>query len=117
MTDSTEMSEQLEDSDTQRNLVSRVVEMLRTIYDPEIPVNIVDLGLIYELEVRPSGEVNVLMTLTAPGCPVAQTFPVTVQTALMRVEGVTEVTVELVWEPPWGRERMTEMARFQLDMM
>jgi metal-sulfur cluster biosynthetic enzyme len=80
-------------------------------------VNIVDLGLIYGLEVHPTGEVHVLMTLTAPGCPVAQSFPETVQSALLRVDGVTEATVELVWEPPWGSERMSELARFELGMM
>jgi FeS assembly SUF system protein len=104
-------------NEKQDELAARIVGMLRTIYDPEIPVNIVDLGLIYELEVHPTGEVHVLMTLTAPGCPVAQSFPETVQSALLRVEGVTEATVELVWEPPWGRERMSELARFELGMM
>ena len=104
-------------NEKQDELAARIVGMLRTIYDPEIPVNIVDLGLIYELEVHPTGEVHVLMTLTAPGCPVAQSFPETVQTALLRVDGVTEATVELVWEPHWGRERMSERARFELGMM
>lgn len=104
-------------NEKQDELAARIVGMLRTIYDPEIPVNIVDLGLIYGLEVHPTGEVHVLMTLTAPGCPVAQSFPETVQSALLRVDGVTEATVELVWEPPWGSERMSELARFELGMM
>ena len=116
MSDISEISE-LKQSAIQDELAARVVGMLRTIYDPEIPVNIVDLGLVYELEVRPTGEVHVLMTLTAPGCPVAQTFPDTVQTALLQVDGVSDVMVELVWEPPWGRERMSEIAKFQLGMM
>ena len=98
----------------QDELAARVVGMLRTIFDPELPVNIVDLGLIYELEVHPTGEVHVLMTLTAPGCPVAQSFPEAVQAALLRVDGVSEATVELAWEPTWGPERMSEIARFQL---
>ena len=116
MTDIAEISEQ-EQSAAQDELAERIVEMLRTIFDPEIPVNIVDLGLVYGLEVHSTGEVRVIMTLTAPGCPVAQSFPESVKQALLRVEGVIEVTVELVWEPVWGRERMSELARFQLGMM
>lgn len=98
------------------DLQARVVEMLRTIYDPEMPVNIYDLGLIYGLDVQPSGKVNVRMTLTAPNCPVAQTFPQNVQEVLMCVPGVSEVKVDLVWEPLWSRERMSEAARLQLGM-
>ena len=106
-----------ETSAQQDELAARVVGMLRTIFDPEIPVNIVDLGLIYELEVHPTGEVHVRMTLTAPGCPVAQSFPEIVRAALLHVDGVSEATVEIVWEPPWGSERMSETARFQLGMI
>lgn len=98
-------------------LEARVVEMLRTIYDPEIPVNIYDLGLVYGLEVEPTGEVRVRMTLTAPNCPVAQSFPGSVEAALLCVPGVSDVKVELVWEPPWNRDRMSEAARLQLGMM
>jgi FeS assembly SUF system protein len=116
MIDTVEMSEQ-EQSEAQDELAARVVAMLRTIYDPEIPVNIVDLGLVYELEVHLTGEVHVLMTLTAPSCPVAQSFPESVRIALLGVDGVSDVSVELVWEPPWGRERMSELARFELGMM
>lgn len=100
-----------------KGLEARVVEKLRTIFDPEIPVNIYDLGLIYELDVNEAGEVRVVMTLTTPNCPVAEGFPDIVQDALWRVDGVNEVTVQLVWEPPWGRERMSEAARLQLDML
>ena len=118
MNDTAEMSVQQQDEATaQDELAARVVEMLRTIYDPEIPVNIVDLGLVYGLEIHPPGEVHVIMTLTAPGCPVAQSFPESVKAALLRVEGVSKATVELVWEPIWGRERMSELARFQLGIM
>src|SRR5512135_1469562 len=99
-----------------KTLEERVIEKLRTIYDPEVPVNIYDLGLIYELEVNEAGEVRVVMTLTAPNCPVAEGFPDLVQNALWLVEGVNEVTVELVWEPPWGSERMSEAARLQLGL-
>jgi FeS assembly SUF system protein len=98
-------------------LEQRVVAALRTIYDPEIPVNIYDLGLVYELRVGPSGSVKVRMTLTAPGCPVAQSFPGTVEQAIRSVRGVTEAHVELVWDPPWSRERMSEAARLELGML
>ena len=100
------------------DLRGRVVEALKQVYDPEIPVNIYDLGLIYELDVdEAAGSVHVKMTLTAPGCPVAQTFPATVESAVRGVEGVREVTVELVWDPPWTPERMSEAARLQLGFM
>lgn len=98
-------------------LETRVVDALRTVYDPEIPVNIYDLGLIYELDVASDGKVAVQMTLTAPGCPVAQTFPGVVADAVRGVEGVTDVDVELVWDPPWSRELMSEAARLQLGML
>ncbi len=98
-------------------LEARVIEMLRTIYDPEMPVNIYDLGLIYALNVKPGGDVDISMTLTAPNCPVAQTFPQHVQDTLACVPGVAEVKVELVWEPQWGRERMTEAAKLELGML
>jgi FeS assembly SUF system protein len=100
----------------QSDLKTRVIEKLCTIYDPEIPVNIYDLGLIYELDVQSTGEVHVRMTLTAPNCPVAESFPDIVQNAIWLVDGVTEVEVELVWEPPWTKEQMTEAARLQLGM-
>lgn len=99
-------------------LRERVIAALRAIYDPEIPVNIYDLGLIYALEIDEAlGQVRVLMTLTAPGCPVAQTFPGTVEDAVRAVAGVKQAQVELVWEPPWGPDRMTEAAKLQLGML
>jgi FeS assembly SUF system protein len=99
------------------DLRERVIAALRTVFDPEIPVNIYDLGLVYALEVdETTGEVRVLMTLTTPGCPVAQTFPGTVQQAIEQVEGVNAAEVELVWEPPWDRSRMSEAVRVQLGM-
>ncbi len=98
-------------------LKARLIEMLRTIYDPEIPVNIYDLGLIYALDIDAGRNVSIRMTLTAPNCPVAQSFPQTVQETLQCVPGVQEVKVELVWEPPWDRECMTEAAKLQLGMM
>jgi FeS assembly SUF system protein len=101
----------------QAELQTRVIEMLRTIYDPEIPVNIYDLGLVYQIEVKDSGDVLVRMTLTAPNCPVAQSFPETVQNKLLFVPGVNDVEVELVWEPAWSREKMSEAARLELGLM
>jgi len=95
----------------------RVIEALKGIYDPEIPVNIYDLGLIYHLDVDPQGNVVIQMTLTAPGCPVAQTFPGTVEQTVECVDGVQDAKVELVWDPPWTRERMSEAAQLQLGML
>jgi FeS assembly SUF system protein len=98
-------------------LRANVVAALRTIYDPEIPVNIFDLGLIYELDIGADGRVDVRMTLTAPGCPVAATFPDTVEQRLQEVPGVNEARVELVWEPAWSPERLSEDAKLQLGML
>lgn len=99
-------------------LEGRVIAALRTVYDPELPVNIYDLGLVYRLDVdEAAGKVQVRMTLTAPGCPVAQTFPETVEGAVEAVQGVNEARVELVWDPPWSRDRMSEAARLDLGMI
>lgn len=97
-------------------LKAAVIEALRTVYDPEIPVNIYDLGLIYRLDVGETGEVDIAMTLTAPGCPVAQTFPATVEARVREVPGVSGARVEIVWEPPWDRSRMSEQARLELGL-
>jgi FeS assembly SUF system protein len=95
-----------------------VIDALKTVYDPEIPVNIYDLGLIYGLEIDHStGHVDIAMTLTAPGCPVAQTFPGEVERRIMEVPGVSSAKVELVWEPPWTRDRMSETAMLTLGML
>ncbi len=96
------------------DLREKVIEALRTCYDPEIPVNIYDLGLIYDIEITPEGVVTVRMTLTAPGCPVAFSLPVEVEAKVRSLEGVTDARVELVWDPPWTPDRMSEMARLQL---
>lgn len=99
-------------------LQGQVIDTLRTIYDPEIPVNIYDLGLIYDLKTdSSSGQVAIQMTLTAPGCPVAQTFPHTVAEAVLAITEVQEVKVELVWEPRWTKERMSEAARLELGLL
>jgi FeS assembly SUF system protein len=94
-----------------------LIAALRTIYDPEIPVNIYDLGLIYALDIADQGRVAIDMTLTAPGCPVAGTFPAEVESRLMDVPGVSEVHVTLVWEPPWSMELMPEHAKLQLGLL
>jgi FeS assembly SUF system protein len=94
-----------------------VKSALREIYDPEIPVNIYDLGLVYEIKVDDEGRVDIRMTLTAPACPVAHTFPGQVENAVKAVSGVRDACVELVWDPPWSPERMTEEARLELGML
>jgi FeS assembly SUF system protein len=96
---------------------ANVIAALRTIYDPEIPVNIYDLGLVYGLDIDATGKVDVRMTLTAPACPVAETFPGTVEQRLYEVPGVTEVRVELVWEPPWNPDRLSEDAKLSLGLL
>ena len=99
-------------------LESTVVEVLRTVYDPEIPVNIYDLGLIYDVECGTDGVVEIKMTLTSPGCPVAQSFPGMVEERVRtEVEGATAAQVELVWEPPWSPERLTDEVRLELGLL
>ena len=93
-----------------------VIDALRTVCDPEIPVNIYDLGLIYRLDIGKDGNVSIDMTLTAPACPVAGAMPRQVAEAVAVVGGVGEVEVELVWDPPWSRDRMSEDARLALDL-
>ena len=95
----------------------KVIAALRTVYDPEIPVNIYDLGLIYGLDVGADGKVNIEMTLTAPGCPVAQSFPATVEGSVSQVEDVSEAHVELVWDPPWTQDRMSDEVKLQLGLL
>ena len=93
-----------------------LIEAIATVYDPEIPVNIYELGLIYAIEIADDGAVKVEMTLTAPACPSAQELPEQVQQAVLGVPGVTSCIVETVWDPPWDPSRMTEEARLQLNM-
>jgi FeS assembly SUF system protein len=93
-----------------------LLDAIATIYDPEIPVNIYELGLIYAVEISDAGAVKVEMTLTAPGCPSAQELPVQVRDALLGVPGVTAADVETVWDPPWDPSRMTDEARLALNM-
>lgn len=93
-----------------------VIAALRKVYDPELPVNIYDLGLIYDIDITADGRVNIRMTLTAPACPVAQNFPDQVAAAVKAVPGVSDAHVELVWEPPWERTWMSESAKLELGM-
>jgi FeS assembly SUF system protein len=97
-------------------LRDQVIDALRTVYDPEIPVNIYELGLIYDIAIDENGAVAIEMTLTAPGCPVAGSMPGTVQEAVSAVPGVSKVDVELVWDPPWDQSRMSEAAQLELGM-
>jgi FeS assembly SUF system protein len=95
---------------------AEVIEAFRTVYDPEIPVNIYDLGLVYETKIADSGDIHVVMTLTTPGCPVAGILPQQVADAAAAVAGTGEVVIELTWEPSWSPDLMTEDARLALDM-
>lgn len=93
-----------------------IVETLQTVYDPEIPVNIFELGLIYDIVVDREGHAGIRMTLTAPACPAAQTLPVEVRDKAARVPGVASARVEIVWDPPWTKDRMSEAAKLQLGL-
>jgi FeS assembly SUF system protein len=95
----------------------RIVEALTTIYDPEIPVNIYEMGLVYDVSVGPDGDVKILMTLTSPTCPVAESLPPEVEAKVGAVEGVRDVKVELTWEPPWTPDKMSEAARLELGYL
>jgi FeS assembly SUF system protein len=93
-----------------------VIAVIKTVFDPEIPVDIYELGLIYAIEIEDSGHVKVEMTLTTPSCPSAQELPAQVEEAVRAVPGVTDVTVEVVWDPPWDQSRMSEDSRLALNM-
>jgi FeS assembly SUF system protein len=98
-------------------LRERVEDVLRSVYDPEIPVSIYELGLVYDIDITDDGVVRIQMTLTAPSCPVAGVIPGEVEAKLQAVEGVTDAEVELVWDPPWDASRMSEAARLELGFM
>src|SRR5436190_4206550 len=98
------------------DLKEAVIDTLQAIFDPEIPVNIWDLGLVYGLEVTPEGEVAIKMTLTSPACPVAESLPPEVNQKVAATPGVKSVKVDLVWEPPWGKHLLSESARLQLGL-
>ncbi|WP_149142455.1 SUF system Fe-S cluster assembly protein [Gemmobacter caeruleus] len=104
-------------STTDHPLYESVVEACRTVFDPEIPVNIFDLGLVYTVEIAPESDVNIVMTLTAPGCPVAGEMPGWVADAVEAVPGVKSVQVAMTFDPPWGMEMMSDEARLELGFM
>ena len=98
------------------DIKNRVIEEVKKIYDPEIPVNIYELGLIYKIEVDEKNKVNIDMTLTSPNCPVAESLPKEVKENIMKVEGVSDVNLNLVWEPPWDKDKMSEAAKLELNL-
>ncbi len=98
------------------NIKNKVIDEIKKIFDPEIPVNIYDLGLIYKVEVDEENNVNIDMTLTSPNCPVAESLPNDVKGNIMKVEGVSNVNLNLVWEPPWDKDKMSEAAKLELNL-
>jgi FeS assembly SUF system protein len=104
------------DSEKAASLMPRIVEALSTVFDPEIPVNIYDLGLIYDVIIDKAGTVGIRMTLTAPACPAAQFLPTQVRDKVAAVAGVADVRLDVVWDPPWDRSRLSEAAKLQLGM-
>lgn len=104
-------------SSTEHPLYGNVVEACRTVYDPEIPVNVFDLGLVYTIEISPENSVQVIMTLTAPGCPVAGEMPGWVASAIEPLDGVRDVEVKMTFEPQWGMDMMSDEARLELGFM
>jgi len=98
------------------SIKKKVIEEIKKIYDPEIPVNIYELGLIYKLEINNKNIVDLDMTLTSPNCPVAESLPKQVKDNIMKVEGVSDVNLNLVWEPPWNKDRMSEAAKLELNL-
>ena len=98
------------------NIKNQVIEEIKKIFDPEIPVNIYELGLIYKVEVDETNKVSIDMTLTSPNCPVAESLPKEVKDNIMKVEGVSDVNLNLVWEPPWDKDKMSEAAKLELNL-
>jgi FeS assembly SUF system protein len=107
----------LSNSNVASSLRNRVIEVLRNCYDPEIPVDIYELGLVYDVAVDDAGNVRIRMTLTSPACPVAGSLPGEVELRVQAVDGVTSTRVELVWDPPWDPDRMSEAAKLTLGLL
>lgn len=105
-----------QESTNEEQLRELVVETLKTVYDPEIPVNIYELGMIYEIEIEPTGRAVVTMTLTSPSCPVAGTLPLEVEDKVRGVPGLQDVKVDLVWDPPWTPDKISEAAKLELGI-
>ena len=99
-----------------KDIKNKVIEEIKKIYDPEIPVNIYELGLIYKIEVDEKNKVNLDMTLTSPNCPVAESLPNEVKERIKKIEGVSAVNLNLVWEPPWDKDKMSEAAKLELNL-
>ena len=97
-------------------LKEQIVSEIKKIYDPEIPVNIYELGLIYKIEIKEAKKVNIDMTLTSPNCPVAESLPKTVKDNIMNMDEVSNVELKLVWDPPWTKEKMSEAAKLELNL-
>ena len=102
--------------DIMSELREKVISEIKKIYDPEIPVNIYELGLIYKVEIDEKNKVIVEMTLTSPNCPVAESLPISVKDNIKKVAGVTEVDLKLVWDPPWNKDKMSEAAKLELNL-
>ena len=98
------------------DIKKKVIEEIKKIFDPEIPVNIYELGLIYKIEVDDKNKVNIDMTLTSPNCPVAESLPNQVKETIIKIVGVSDVDLKLVWEPPWTKDRMSEAAKLELNI-
>ena len=98
------------------DIKSKVIDKIKTIYDPEIPVNIYELGLIYKIEVDEKNKVNIDMTLTSPNCPAAESLPNQVKENIKKIKGVSDVNLNLVWEPPWSKDKMSEAAKLELNI-
>tara|TARA_B100000029_G_scaffold245458_1_gene242578 strand:- start:44 stop:346 length:303 start_codon:yes stop_codon:yes gene_type:complete len=98
------------------DIKNKIIDEIKKIYDPEIPVNIYDLGLIYKIEIIDKNKVNIDMTLTTPNCPVAESLPKQVKDNIMQVAGVSDVNLNLVWEPPWDKDKMSEAAKLELNL-
>ena len=98
------------------DIKNKVIDKIKKIYDPEIPVNIYELGLIYKIEVDETNKVNIDMTLTSPNCPVAESLPNQVKEDIMEMEEVSDVNLKLVWEPPWDKDKMSEAAKLELNL-
>ena len=97
-------------------LKEKIIEEIKKIYDPEIPVNIYDLGLIYDIKVEDKNTAKIKMTLTSPNCPVAESLPKEVKDGIMQVEGIDNVDLDLVWDPPWDKSMMSESAKLELNL-
>ena len=97
-------------------LKEKIITEIKKIYDPEIPVNIYELGLIYKIEVDEKNKVQIEMTLTSPNCPVAESLPKSVKENIMRIEGISDVNLKLVWDPPWTKDKMSEAAKLELNL-